>query len=452
MLNLSIQSRVNLLIGALLVLALATNVLVIIRSAGPRIGAENDSIMKLTRQTVGRAVIELQSSTDPGRDIAGLLDRLADVRHARTYYVPDGSNLATYITHAAADRRFPVWFARLIASDRPPVNVPVAVAGRPLGQISIVSTPADEIAEIWDAAKETAAGGLALIAVVYAVTTLAVRRALMPINNLGDALKSMEGGTYEVALATTGPPELAAISAKVNDLAAALTRTRLENRRLAEQMITLEDRERRELARELHDEFGPYLFAIRATMTALLARTEGDSTPLADEVRRRSDATLEHVSAVQQLNRRVLQRLRPPALAELGLEGALRSLIALSRERHPEVTVSLESHLGETALDETSQLTVYRVVQESVTNALRHAHASRIDVAVTATPDGQVNVRIADDGDGLGDEIRSGFGLSGMSERVWALGGTLITANGPAGGLTLEAHLPSAATVHSRLP
>jgi two-component system, NarL family, sensor histidine kinase UhpB len=446
---LSIQTRLNVLIGTLLVLALATNVLVIIWSAGPRIRAENDSILKLTRQTVDRALVEVQTSVDPARDIAALLDRLAHVRHARVYFVPSGSDMAT-VQRIPSDQHVPSWFARHIATDRPPMNVAVSVAGRALGQISIVSTPADEISEIWDAVTETATGGLVLIMAVFALTTLAVRRALQPIAELGAALATMQSGNYGVDVPTTGAPELADISGKVNALAATLARTRRDNSRLAEQMITLEDRERRELARELHDEFGPYLFAIRATLTSLLTRAAGSDSALATEVRTKGSAVLEHVSAVQQLNRRVLQRLRPPALAELGLAGALQGLVALASESHPDVEIVLDVHVETVVLPETMQLTVYRVVQEGITNALRHARARRVTVTVDTTSPGVLGVHVEDDGQGAADGLKAGFGLSGMRERVWALGGTLEMRNRPHGGLMLEVRLPLASVVDTR--
>lgn len=439
---LSIEARLNLLIGALLVLALMANVLAIVASAGPRIRAENESIVKLTRQTVDRSIRGIATSLDPVRDIAALIDRLSDVRHARVSFEPlaPGFERAPAEPVPAPASSAPDWFARLVSSDHPPVHIPLNAAYQRLGTIVIAANPGDEIAEIWDAVKETAATGLALFATVFALTTLAVRQALMPIHNLGGALSEMQGGNYGVELATTGPPELAGISAKVNDLAHALTRTKCENSRLAGEIISVEDRERRELARELHDEFGPYLFAIRANVTALLAA--GDLRPAMSG---KCEAALEQISALQQANRRVLQRLRPPALAELGLEGALKGLVAQWLENRSEVEITLDTGLGDAALDDTAELTVYRVVQEGLTNAFRHANASRIAVRIAAHSPATLHIKVADNGSGLADGSTRGFGLSGMSERVWALGGTMSLTNGADGGLVLDVELPVSA-------
>jgi two-component system, NarL family, sensor histidine kinase UhpB len=444
MLHLSIQSRLNLLIGALLVLALAANILAIVWSAGPRIRAEDESIVRLARQTIDRALAGLPSSPDPARDLGALLDRLAEVRHVHVFLEPPptGAAAATRAQTPAKDRRFPRWFANLIAAERTPVRVPVADAGGPLGTLVIAGNPADEIAEIWDAVRETLASGLILIAAVFALTTLAVRQALAPIRKLGLALTTMQAGDYAVELDATGPPELATISAKLADLAAALSRTRSENARLAEQIVSVEDHERRELARELHDEFGPYLFAIRANVTALHIAAQEDG-PDAARRRKRCEAVLDEVSALQQLNRRVLQRLRPPALAELGLAGALESLAGVWRENNPQVAITLDIEPGLLPLDDTTALTVYRVVQEGLTNAFRHANAHTIAVAVAAGPgDRRLTVRVRDDGSGMAGAAKPGFGLSGMGERVWALGGTMRMTDAHPSGLALEVELP----------
>jgi two-component system, NarL family, sensor histidine kinase UhpB len=441
--NLSIRTRLNLLIGTLLILSLAANIAVLVWNANPRIRAENESIVKLTRQTVEAAVADLPDSPDPARTLKVLLDRLSGLRHVLVTLEPvDG--LATAppgIRQELKAMRVPGWFARLVSTDRLMVRIPVAVPGVPKAEVVIASNPADEIAEIWDAVCDTFIGGLVLIAAVFALTSLAVWQALRPVNTLSGALKLIAGGNFAVALDPTGPPELAGISSNVNDLAAALTRTRAENRALAEQLISLEDDERRELARELHDEFGPYLFAIRAGLSTLQTDAERDTSPTAAARRQTCRNILDHVSTLQQVNRRILQRLRPPALEELGLEGALHGLVELFREAHTGVAIELSTE-GLVPLDARTELTVYRVVQEGLTNALRHAGASKIAVEITRPARDRLAIMVSDNGVGLASGTAPGFGLSGMAERVWAIGGTLATPSRPGGGLELAVALP----------
>ncbi len=441
--NLSIHARLNLLIGTLLLASLAANIAVLVWNANPRIRAENESIVTLTRQTVETAIAELPSDPDPARAIAALLDKLSGVRHVLVFLetTDSASRDQPDVRRQLKAKRVPGWFARLVQSERDPVRIPVTVPGMPPAAVVIASNPADEIAEIWDAVTDTLTGGLMLIAAVFTLTSLAVRQALLPVNRLSHALKLMAGGNFEVALEGHGPPELAEISTNVNDLATALARIRAENRALAEQMITLEDNERRELARELHDEFGPYLFAIRAGLATLQTDAERDPSTASSARAITCRNSLEHVSALQQVNRRILQRLRPPALAELGLEGALRGLVALFRQSHPGITIDLSIE-GLNPLDERTELTVYRVVQEGLTNAVRHAGASQIMAQIRRPSSDRLAISIRDNGVGLASGSTPGFGLSGMAERVWALGGTLATPSRAGGGLELAVQLP----------
>jgi two-component system, NarL family, sensor histidine kinase UhpB len=279
-----------------------------------------------------------------------------------------------------------------------------------------------------------------------------VGRALRPLESLSHAMTALEAGRYDARVAPGGAPELAAICTKLNLLAATLGEAVEEKRRLAERTVSLQDRERKEVARELHDEFGPYLFSLRAHATALAKLSEARELS-ADAVRKHGSAILEQVNALQQFNRRVLERLRPVGLAELGLRQALESLSRLWRQSHPDVTIetTISPALGTTG--ETADLTIYRIVQESLTNVFRHAGATFVNVTIepVGQPGGQregrgcARVRVCDNGHGMEPDHRLGFGLVGMRERILALGGTLNVASGE-GGVTVEALIPTATT------
>ncbi|MFN5525315.1 ATP-binding protein, partial [Bradyrhizobium sp.] len=231
-------------------------------------------------------------------------------------------------------------------------------------------------------------------------------------------------------------------------LAGALGEAVEEKRRLAERTVSLQDLERKEIARELHDEFGPHLFALRAHASALMRLPESGTLDVA-AMRRHGQAILDQVNAVQQFNRRILERLRPVGLAELGLREALGALVRLWRESRPEVAIETRFTDPGIRSNETAELTVYRVVQEALTNVFRHAEASSVDV--TIEPQQQVaagqrrtytRVCVRDDGRGLAPEHKLGFGLTGMRERLLALGGTLTVAS-TGTGVTIEAMVPA---------
>jgi two-component system sensor histidine kinase UhpB len=277
-----------------------------------------------------------------------------------------------------------------------------------------------------------------------------VGRALMPLQALSQAMTGIEAGAYDVRVEPDGAPELAAICARLNHLAAALGAAVEEKRRLAERTVSLQDIERKEIARELHDEFGPYLFALRAHVGALMRQADAVE-PDKSALRRHGGAILDQVNDLQQLTRRILEKLRPVGLAELGLREALGALLRLWNESHPDVAIATTiSELGETG--ETADLTIYRVVQEALTNVFRHAEATSVDVSIAPAarpaglqgPRGYALVRVRDNGRGLKPDHRFGHGLSGMRERLLALGGTLTVASGDK-GVTIEAMVPMAA-------
>jgi two-component system sensor histidine kinase UhpB len=171
--------------------------------------------------------------------------------------------------------------------------------------------------------------------------------------------------------------------------------------------------------------------------------------PETEALRKHGHAVLEQVNGLQQLTRRILEKLRPVGLAELGLREALGALLRVWNESHPGVAIetAISPSLCETG--ETADLTIYRVVQEALTNVFRHADATEVNVSIAPAerPAGEGDrrdyalVRISDNGHGLKPDQKFGFGLTGMRERLLALGGTLTVASGER-GVTIEAMVP----------
>jgi two-component system sensor histidine kinase UhpB len=217
-----------------------------------------------------------------------------------------------------------------------------------------------------------------------------------------------------------------------------------ENRRLAQQYVQVQESERRALARDLHDELGQYLNAIKIDAVGLRDRVKGDAATL-----QTASEMIGNIDLVQGSVVGLIRQLRPAGLDEFGLAGALEHCVNEWRRRlpHAALNFAIDEDLGD--LDEVHRLTVYRLVQEALTNVARHSQASRVDIRVSARagppPVGRsVVARIADNGRGpQGADASSGLGLVGMRERVEALGGTLELSHTPQAGFVVLARIPA---------
>jgi len=206
---------------------------------------------------------------------------------------------------------------------------------------------------------------------------------------------------------------------------------------LLQRLYTAKEDERLALSRELHDEMGQTSTAIR-TEVAVLQRI-GRLHPEADESVKRIAESAQHLS---QMTRQMLHRLRPPALDSMGLEQALMSLCDNWQNSTQNVCEFKTSALPE-GLNDYACVTVYRIVQEALTNVTRHANAKHVRVELTLDSQG-LNLNIEDDGQGMADTqaVHQGFGLLGMQERVASVAGRMSISSKLGQGLRLAIQIP----------
>ena len=446
--RLSLRSRINLLMALVLTLGLAINVTRLVLEGGPRVQAEDQSVTRLAREFVETIVASLNEVSNPEERLDQIVQDLRRLRHVSITWQTDTGAPADVHEEEDDAQSVPGWFVTLVHPRTTSVSVPISIHGKRTALV-ITSIPNDEIAEIWDGVLTQLAVGSAVALALFLITMVVVGRALAPLEALSQAMSGIESGSYSVHVEPGGAPELAAICTKMNRLAETLGEAIEEKRRLAERAVSLQDLEREEIARELHDEFGPYLFTLRVHAGALMRLAKAGVSD-ADGVRKHGGAILDQINDLQQFTRRILERLRPVGLAELGLREALGALLRMWNESYPEVEIetTISRSLGETG--ETADLTIYRVVQEALTNVFRHARATAVNVSIEPAerPTGikgnrdYALVRVRDNGRGLKPGEKFGFGLTGMRERILALGGTLTVASGE-GGVTIEAMVPT---------
>ncbi len=215
-----------------------------------------------------------------------------------------------------------------------------------------------------------------------------------------------------------------------------------DNRRLAQQYVELQETERKSLARELHDELGQYLNVIK--LDAVGIRDDSHASQAATH--RRASTIVEICNHVHGALATLIRELRPTGLDELGLAAALEHCVETWRARLPDVSLQLEIAGDFSALPESVTVTLYRLVQEALTNVAKHAAASHVNVRLERLADAKddtILASVSDDGVGAspGQSTR-GLGLIGMRERVMTLRGTLVFNSSPGSGFELSARIP----------
>lgn len=452
---LSLKLRLNLLITTLLALMLLIGAMQLISNARENVQAEIESTAVLVTHLLDAEIAYLAATGSV--HVMERPFRLQDFRHIRHFRIEyfdtrgrlqDSNNPSDAFAKARLDT--PLWFAGLMERvdiDWAGARRHVVVNGRDFGELVITPDPSYEIAEVWD----DTIGLLSLVVLFFVTVNImvywAVGRALRPVDSVWAALNEFERGNLDARLPSFHLPELARISEKFNRMANNLQQSISRNHKLSQQLIRLQEEERKSLARDLHDELGQSLTAIRVDGTTLLEMSRTDFPAARESAQAIVDVT-HHV--IHQI-RAMLQRLRPEVLDGLGLRAALNEMLSGWRQRNSGVTCIIKLSEGIDSLDETANITAYRVVQECLTNVARHADARRVEVSVRRLSGGakgeMLEIMVADDGRGFDAENRQGFGLSGMRERVEGMQGTFELTSASSLGTRILVSIPIKETV-----
>lgn len=268
------------------------------------------------------------------------------------------------------------------------------------------------------------------LALVIAVNLVVMRRTLRPLSRLAQAMSEVDplrpGQRVSVR---ASDDEIARLTSAFN---AMLLRLEEEREESVRRILEAQDAERRAIARNLHDEIGQRLTALMLQLDGVAADAPEALVPLVEEARETARGTVEETS-------RLAKTLRPEVLEQLGLRSALVELTKrIASIADVEVERRLERELPPLPPD--VELAVYRVAQESLTNVLRHADASRVELEL-ARRNGTLTLRVADDGRGRAG-ASEGSGLRGIRERALMIGGRVELGRGALGGSEVRLEVP----------
>ncbi len=434
----TLRQRLITLIALVLPLSLAAGGLLTYWHAVRKVETEMAAALAFGESSVRDAISSMVPSADPAQHLARVVASFTGERHLRVSHISaDGSVAAASQVSLPRDPP-PAWLARILAGPQKSISIALPDDLKRFGHLQIAADPLNEVTEVWDdvTLKLTIIAGF--FGVVLGLVYWALGRALRPLENLSRALAEVGHGNFAAHVPESGPQELAAIYREFNRMADQLQAAEKQNRRLNAQLSTVQEEERADIARDLHDEIGPFLFAVDVDAQTIPTYLDRGAVQDAES---RASAIRQSVAHMQSHIRSILSRLRPSMLLDLGLSHAVDQLVAFWGKRHPEILfdVSAEQTSYGAKIDEVA----YRIVQEAVSNAVRHGEPSVIGIAIQPGGDGMLRISVSNDGRQLIESGSRGFGLAGMRERIAALGGSLIIANAADGhGVELIAALP----------
>jgi signal transduction histidine kinase len=344
---------------------------------------------------------------------------------------------------------FAALYRRLFDPGREAVR-PVLFHGETVGDAIAWVDPATLTGEAWHEASRLLAVMAITLLLLCGLVYAALARALRPTGLIRAGLERIAANDLSTRLPPFDLAELSAIRGVFNHLAESLERTLAERSELTRRLIALQDDERRHLARELHDEFGQCLAAIRA-LAASAGQTAAQDCPALLSECESIKRTAAHMTETL---RGALFRLRPPDVDEFGLAASLEGLVAGWNGRSRGRTrFEIKLCSGVEDLPAAFSASLYRIAQEALTNAAKHADATRVVLRLTkcetrSSPgrSGMTEIELTVDDDGRAGEpdlaVKPGMGFLGMRERVATLGGRLSFEAGAKTGSVLRVAIP----------
>jgi two-component system, NarL family, sensor histidine kinase UhpB len=436
----SLRGRLVISIIGVFIASLTLGSLLLYWHAVRDVQSELSEALAVGKKMVLNIVDDFDGATTPRRQLEALINDFDGDRYLHVSLLDHSGAVLAAARPLASRESAPDWFYGLLATEPQTARVTLPPPFNQVGVIAIETDQHNRIGEIWSDMVIDLCIIAVLCGLVLGLVYCTLDRALRPLQDMAAAFARVGAHDYAPRLAERGAPEMAALFRGFNHMVVRLAEMEIQNRRLAEQLAAVQDEERADLARDLHDEIGPLLFAMGIDLAAIQQIDAGGLQP---KLKSRLDAIRDAVAQVQKHVKEILGRLRPPILVDLGLAPAVDNLVAFWQKRYPHVTFDMD--LPDERLDARVDAPVYRIIQESVSNALRHGQPSRVAISVKCQSDDAIEVEITDDGGGMHPPARAGgFGLIGMQDRVSSLGGTLAVGNRPAGrGVTVSARLPA---------
>ena len=442
-----LRLQVNLIITALMVIFASMLIGLQIENTRRSVHDEVEGANVVATQLLSRMQWVYGSSGLAG--MAGFLNQVGRIR-ANEVELRDEQNKLIFKSPPSdykVGREAPGWYTNIVAPQLAPKEISL-----PTGRLVLQADASRAVLDGWDDLRPllwmVLVGFVLGNAVVYAL----MGRALKPLHKVVQGLRDMAGGDYGTRLTGLSGPEGRRIGAAFNHMAQSVQDSIEAKRRAREAALALAanreltqiiqnriELERGAISRELHDELGQQVTAIKS-VGLVIARRAAGTDPVIEQSAR---LVMECADQIYDGMHRLISKLRPLALDHFGLHDALRDLLGECQLQHPDLLVKASLPEALDDLDGELATAIFRIVQEAVNNALRHAQAKHIEVRLAAA--GQsLHLDVVDNGIGQVARFQSAghYGLLGMRERVQALGGSFELRQAEPSGVWIQVSLP----------
>ncbi len=450
----SLKFRLNLLITLLSLAFILVVGTILVNDTRTSIRERVEAASRVTVQLLDTVIISSALNPEYGpthKVLENFLQSLGYVRSSQIMLYDMRGNLLYHSPESTfkSDVHPPAWFVKLVAPKVETVERKIRY-----GTLVVSSSAAGSLREAWSGFSQLIWAGLVFFVMLNAMVYILLRYSLRPIKHILASINRMEQGDLTTRLPEFSLPEFERIGHSLNRMAESLTAERQleENRQLTHLIQQHIEDERRSLARELHDELGQYVTAIKTFAVGIANKTKSSQdNPGLPDIEANARVIVSAANQIYDGMHNIVRKLRPGSLDNLGLAETLKDVVSVFQSQNPNIGIHLQLKGDLQGLGETVSINLYRIVQESLNNALKYANATTIDIALSKSIAGDLQLNIKDNGIGMDvdaiDQTKH-FGLLGMRERVQALHGSFSVNAASNQGTAIYINIPSHTVNH----
>ena len=450
----SLKFRLNLLITLLSLAFILVVGTILVNDTRTSIRERVEAASRVTVQLLDTVIISSALNPEYGpthKVLENFLQSLGYVRSSQIMLYDMRGNLLYHSPESTfkSDVHPPAWFVKLVAPKVETVERKIRY-----GTLVVSSSAAGSLREAWSGFSQLMWVGLVFFVMLNVMVYILLRYSLRPIKHILASINRMEQGDLTTRLPEFSLPEFERIGHSLNRMAESLTAERQleENRQLTHLIQQHIEDERRSLARELHDELGQYVTAIKTFAVGIANKTKSSQdNPGLPDIEANARVIVSAANQIYDGMHNIVRKLRPGSLDNLGLAETLKDVVSVFQTQNPNIGIHLQLKGDLQGLGETVSINLYRIVQESLNNALKYANATTIDIALSKSIAGDLQLNIKDNGIGMDVEAvdqTKHFGLLGMRERVQALHGSFNVNAATNQGTAIYINIPSHTVNH----